>query len=72
MHKYTRRSVECKNIDAVVPDELIAANADAIAYHIEEYKNSGLVVILHCLNSFEHSSCVAFLLLHVLLRETAR
>ena len=72
MHKYARRSVECKNIDAVVPDELIAANTDAIAYHIEEYKNSGLVVILHCLNSFEHCSCVAFLLLHVLLRETAR
>ena len=28
---------------------ILAANADAIAYQMEEYKNSGLVVILNCL-----------------------
>ena len=33
-----------------------------------EYKNSGLVVILHCLNSFQHNY-VAFSLLYVQLRE---
>ena len=28
--------------------QLLAANAEAVAYHKKEYKNSGLVVILHC------------------------
>ena len=28
---------------------ILAANADAIACQMEEYKNSGLVVILNCL-----------------------
>ena len=32
---------------------------------MEEYKNSSLVVILHCLNSFQHTNYVAFLLLYV-------
>ena len=36
---------------------------------MEEYKNSGLVLILHCLYSFQHNNYVAFLLLYVLLRE---
>ena len=40
---------ECKNLDSVVLDQLLAPNADAVAYQMEEYKNSGLAVILHCL-----------------------
>ena len=28
-------SEECKNLDAVVPYQLLPANADAIAYHME-------------------------------------
>ena len=27
------------DLDAVVPDQLLAANADAVAYQMEEYKN---------------------------------
>ena len=42
-------SEECKNLDA---DQLLAANVDTIAYQMEKYKNPGLVVILHFLNSF--------------------
>ena len=45
-------SEECKNLDAVVFDQLLAANVDTIAYQMEKYKNPGLVVILHFLNSF--------------------
>ena len=41
-----------KSLDAVVPSQLFAANADAVAYQMEEYKNSGFIVILHCLKSF--------------------
>ena len=41
----------------------------AVGYQVDEYKNSGLVVILHCLNSFQHNNYVAFSLLYVLLRE---
>ena len=41
-----------KNLDAVVPDQFLAAISDTVAYQMEEYKNSGLVAILHCLNSF--------------------
>ena len=52
-----------------MPDQLIAANADLIAYQMEEYKNSDLVVILHCLNSLQNKNYVTFLLLYVLLRE---
>ena len=52
-----------------MPEQLLAANADAIVYQMKEYKNSGLVVILHCLNSFQHKNYVAFSLLYVLLRE---
>ena len=58
-------SKECKNLDAVVPNELLAANADAVAYQMEEYKNSDLVVILHCLNSFQHNNYVGFSLLYI-------
>ena len=39
------------------------------ADQMEEHKDSGLVVILHCLNSFQHKNYVAFSLLYVLLRE---
>ena len=53
-------SKECKVLDAVVPDQLLAANTDAVAYQMEEHKNSGLVVILHCLSSFQHNHYVAF------------
>ena len=35
---------------------------------IEEFKNSGLVMILHCLNSFQHNNNI-FSLLNVLLRQ---
>ena len=36
---------------------------------IEEFKNSGLVMILHSLNSFQHNNNMIFSLLNVLLRE---
>ena len=62
-------SEDCKNLDAVVPDQLLAAKADAVAYQMEEYKNAGLVVILHCLNSFQHNKDMVFSLLYILLRE---
>ena len=39
-------SKECKILDAVASHQLFPANADAVAYKIEVYKNSGLVVIL--------------------------
>ena len=39
------------------------------SYQIEKYKNSRLVVILHCLNSFQHNNYVAVHYLYVLLRE---
>ena len=32
-------SEECKILDAVVPGRLLAANASAVAYQMEEYKN---------------------------------
>ena len=41
-------------------DQLLAANAVAGSYQMEEYKNSGLAVILHCLNNFQHDNYVAF------------
>ena len=59
-------SEEYKKSDAVVPDELLAANANAGSYHTEEYKNSSLVVILHCLNT---ANTWNFHYLYVLLRE---
>ena len=43
-------SEEYKILDAVVPDELLAANANAGSYQIKEYNISSSVVILHCLN----------------------
>ena len=61
-----------KSLEAVVPNQLLAANADAVAYQMEEYKNSGLVVILHCLNSFQYNNYVKWSLLYVLLRENHR
>ena len=53
-------SEEYKILDTVVPDELLGVNTIAGSYQIEEYKSSSLVVILHCLNSFQHCDCVAF------------
>ena len=50
-YSYWSKSKEYKILDAVVPDELLAANANAGSYQIEKYKNKGLVVILHCLNT---------------------
>ena len=38
-------SEKCKNLDAVMPDQLLAANTDAVAYQMEEYKNPDLFVI---------------------------
>ena len=38
-------SEESKNLDAAVPDQVLAANAEAVAYQMEKDKNSGLVVI---------------------------
>ena len=56
-------SKECKN-------QLLAANVNpVVAYQMEGYRNSGFVVILHYLNSFQHSNYLAFSLLYVLLRE---
>ena len=52
-----------------MPDQLLVANVDPVAYQMEGYKNSGLVVILQCLNSFQHNKYVTFSLLYVLLRE---
>ena len=40
----TTRSEKPK--DAVVPNQLLAANADTVAYLMEKYENSGLVGIL--------------------------
>ena len=74
LHKYNSfaymwlTTKECKNLDVVVPDQLLAANVDAIAYQMEQYKNSSLVVILHCLNSFHHNNYMAFWLLYALLK----
>ena len=42
-------SREYKILDAVTPDELLAAKASASSYQIEEHKHSSLVVILYCL-----------------------
>ena len=52
LHTVDQLARRAKSLDAVVPAQLFAANADAVAYQMEEYKNSGFVVILHCLKSF--------------------
>ena len=44
-------SKEYKSSDAVMPNQLLAADNDAVAYQMEQYKNLGLVIIFHCLNS---------------------
>ena len=58
-NSWSTNSNKCKNLDAIVPDQLLATNAYTVAYQMEE-KNSGLVVILHCLNSFQHNNYMAF------------
>ena len=58
-----------KNVDTAIPDQFLAARANTSAYQMEEYKNSSLVVILHCLNSFQHNKYVTFLLLYVFLKD---
>ena len=58
-------SEEYKNLDAVVPDELLATNANIGSYQVEEYKNSSLVIILHYLNK---TTTWYFHYLYVLLR----
>ena len=50
-YSYWRNSEEYKILDAVVPDEVLAAYANVSSYQIEEYKNKILVVILHYLNT---------------------
>ena len=62
LHKAGSTRKECKIVDAVVLDELLAVNANTVSYQIEEYKNSSFIVILHSLNSFQHYNYVAFLL----------
>ena len=62
-------SEDYKNIDADAPYQFVVANADSITYQMEEYKNPGLAVILHCLNSFQYTNYVAFSLLYVLFRK---
>ena len=44
-------SEKYKMLDAIVPDELLAANASAGFYQTEEYENSSFVAILPCLNT---------------------
>ena len=44
-------------------------NCLSVVYQMEGYTNSDLVMILHCLNSFQHNKYVALSLLYVLLRE---
>ena len=51
---------EYKILDAVVPNKLLAVIANTSFYQIEEFKNSSLVVILHCLNSFQHNNYGTF------------
>ena len=51
LHTADPTNTEYKVLDAVVPDQLLTVNANTSSYQIEEYKNSSLVVILHCLNT---------------------
>ena len=60
LHAVDQLSEGCKNLDVVVPNQLLAVNVDAVAYQMEEYNNPGFVVILHCLNSFQHSNYCIF------------
>ena len=60
LHDSWSTSEEYKILEAVVPNELLVVNPNAGPYQIEKYKNSSLVVILHCLNSFQHYNYVAF------------
>ena len=48
--------LSAKNLDAVVPDHLLATNVDTVAYQTGEYKNSGLLVIFDRLNSLQHNN----------------
>ena len=59
LHLHTVDQI-ARTVDTVMPDHLLSANANAGSYQMEEYENSGLVVILHCLNSFLHSNYVVF------------
>ena len=65
LHRTDQLREECKNLDAIVPDQLLAA----LAHQVEEFKNSNLVVILHCFSSYQHNNYVAFSLLYIILRE---
>ena len=53
-------SKEYKILDAVVPDKMLAVNANTRSYKIEEHKKLSLVVILHYLNSSQHNNYVSF------------
>ena len=45
---------------------------ETVAYQIEEYKKSALVVIFHCFNSFHPNNYVTFSLSYELLRENQK
>ena len=57
---YSWSTSDCKILDDVLPKQLFAANIGNVAYQIEEYKNSGLIVILDCLNGFQHNNYVHY------------
>ena len=58
---------ELKNLNAVLADQLLAVNADTVAYQMEECSTFSCDFAF--LKSFPHENCVAFLLSHVLLRK---
>ena len=52
-----------------MPNKLLAVTSNAGTYQIEEHKNSSLVVILLCLNSFQHNNYVTLsLVIHTAYR----
>ena len=51
LHIFDQLGEEYKTLDAVVPNKFLAANANTGSYQIEEYKNSSLALILHCLKT---------------------
>ena len=51
-----------------MPNKLLAVTSNAGTYQIEEHKNSSLVVILLCLNSFQHNYVTLSLFIHTAYR----
>ena len=54
------------------PTNCLQPTPKSFACQMKDYKNSGLVVILHCLNSFQHNNYVVFSVLYVSLRENRK